>query len=344
MFGCRKARGIIAASIYDDASAEERAYLARHMTACAACRAEAESLPRVAGAIPVPPAPFTGDLLPVVRQRLMEAPARSAWAGWRVALPVAACIMLAAIFGYTAWDGRGMSGPDVATVATASPMDAAIAAAMEQSGQQFGKAVLTLREAIQAHPSDPRAGEAQLLLANLEFSHGQRYAEAFAAYDALRSRYPQDWNTSPGAVKDRYDLLAEARLENFEPLYQFDAARNSGGDAFAQLEKVVAKYPCKLVASLAIETMRERLCGPEDSAAPETRIDAMEFVRDRCTDPVAIAQINVALGDMYWRDLRDIERAREAYTQAAGSGHMALASVARAALWEMDSLAAGMLP
>jgi len=343
MFGCRKARGIIAASIYDDVSAEERAYLARHVTACAACRAEAESLPRFAGAIPVPPAQFTGDLLPVVRQRLMETPARSAWTGWRVALPVAACIMLAAAFGYISRDDRRVSGPDVAAVAAASPIDAAIAAALEQSDQQFGKAVLALREAIQAYPDDPRAGEAQLLLANLEFSHGQRYAEALAAYDALRRHYPQTWNTSPGAVKDRYDLLAEARLQNFEPLYQFDAARNSG-DAFAQLEKLVAKHPCKLVASLAIETMRERLCGPEDSMAMETRIDAMEFVRDRCTDPVAIAQINVTLGDMYWRDLRDFERAREAYTQAAGSGHITLASVARAALWEMDSMAAGILP
>ena len=344
MFGCRKARGIIAASIYDDVSAEERAFLERHLSACAACRAEAESLRRVAEAISVPPAPFTGDLLPAVRQRLMEAPVRGAWAGWRVALPVAACVMLAAIFGYTAWDGRGIPAPDVATVAAATPMDAAIAAAQEQAGKHFGRAVLTLREAIQAYPDDPRAGEAQLLLADLEFSHGQRYAEAFAAYDVLRSRYPQSWNASPGAVKDRYDLLAEARAENFEPLYQFDAARNSGGDAFAQLEKLVAKHPCKLVASLAIETMRELLCGPEENPAPEKRIDAMEFVRDRCTDPVAIAQINVALGDLYWRDLRDAERARDAYTQAAGSGHMTLASVARAALWEMDNLAAGILP
>lgn len=344
MFVCRKVKGLIAASIYEDISPEDRAYLAAHLTACARCRVESEALSRVAHALPVThPAPYTGDLLPAIRQRLAEAPGRRAWIGWRMALPAVTCLMLAAFLGVMAWTPNPASPPDTAIMA-ASPLEAAMAAAREEGGQSFGKAMLALREAIQTHPDDSHAGEAQLFLADLEFNHGQRYAEAFAAYDTLRSHYPQTWNSSPTLVKDRYDLLAEARQENFESLYLFDAARNSGAESFAQLEKVVAKYPCKLVASLAMESMRERLCGPEDALPLESRIESMEVVRDRCSDPVAVAQINVALGDMYWHDLRDPVRAREVYSQAAGSGHMTLASLARAALWEMDGIAAGPLP
>ena len=57
---------------------------------------------------------------------------------------------------------------------------------------------------------------------------------------------------------DDRDMLAEAREQDYAPLYALDAARRNDVDQFARLEQVVARYPKTFVASAAAEDGRGR--------------------------------------------------------------------------------------
>ena len=101
------------------------------------------------------------------------------------------------------------------------------------------------------------------------------------------------------------------------------------------LESVVARYPGKLVATLAVDAMRSLACPPE-GGEPAVRVAELETVRDRCTNPIAIAQLNLALGGLYWSELRDNERARAVLSEVAGRGPVVLEQRAQAALEAMS--------
>ncbi|MCU0224561.1 MAG: zf-HC2 domain-containing protein [Acidobacteria bacterium] len=142
---CRSARRALLTRADGDLPAAEAAALARHLAACASCRARAESLDATIAALRgLPPAlPFPDDALESVWDRtLRAAPAEGATvvrladravdgaarsprrATWRLALAAAA--LLAAVLGpWLAFrardDGRfaGPPGPQPATVAAA---------------------------------------------------------------------------------------------------------------------------------------------------------------------------------------------------------------------------------
>jgi hypothetical protein len=104
---------------------------------------------------------------------------------------------------------------------------------------------------------------------------------------------------------------------------------------FAQLEKVVARYPGHdMVTTLAASDMY-RIVEP-GKAGSETKTAALEAVRDRCSDPIAIASLNLSLGDSFLKDMKDPSRARALYNEVARSPHETLAKRARQALSEMD--------
>jgi len=192
--------------------------------------------------------------------------------------------------------------------------------------------VAVLEKALQTYPSDPLAGEAQLRLAALEFSHGQRYAQAYEAYERARQRYPEVWGRHPEHVI-QFNLLDETRGANFEPLRQLDAAAG-GGQAFERLEQVIARYPGSLVAMRAVDT----LCRDAAQNTPGiSAIAAIEQVRECFSDPVAVAQVTMALGDLSWHEMRDAARARAAYGAVKEKGPMALAQLAEESLVEIDA-------
>lgn len=330
MWKQQRIEGLMAASLYEPLSAEEQAemeaYLAKHPDAAgelAALRSFTESIPT---SNPV----FEGDLWPALQAQLDSPPRRSLW--WRPLMPVALCAAVLTLI-VSPWV---FSKPPVTSTPpshTPSPMEVALAQAQTQAPQDFAGAVAALGKALQTYPNDPLAGEAQLSLAALEFGHGQRYAQAYEAYERARQRYPEAWGRHPEQVA-QFNLLDETRDMNFEPLRQLDAAANGGDRAFEHLEQVIARYPGSLVAMHAVDT----LCRDAARNTPGlSAIAAIEQVRECCSDPVAVAQVTMALGDVSWNDLHDAARARAAYGVVKEKGPMALAQLAEEGLVAIDA-------
>jgi tetratricopeptide (TPR) repeat protein len=333
MLNCAAYEGDLAAALYEELGVEEQARLDQHLAECAACRAEAVALRAFTKALPQTRASFTGDLRPVLRAELERAALvkrRFAWGALAAGLVMALFV------------GLGLSPELSMPVEVAENVEetgvasgeavqlAARAREMAESGN-YVDAYTSLVSALDEELAD--AGILQLALADIEFAHGQRYAQAFEAYDTLKRRYPEVWSQSSGETKDRYDLLVETRDDAYQPLYALDAA-----DSFERLEQVLARYPERqMVAQRTVTRMAEAV-GADATPGVAVRVAALEAVRTRCTEPLAVAQLSMALGDLYWKELADPVRARPLYESALGAGHTMLAQRAQAAIGELDRL------
>ena len=213
-----------------------------------------------------------------------------------------------------------------------------LAAAMNQACGLVADSDLTggaalLEQAIDEAPEAPFVGEALLLLGDIEYNYLQRYERAYAAYDKLRQEYPEVFAASQEGTT-RYNLLSEVRPENYGPLYILDFARTRTANAFLIYEKIVASYPDTALANAAMDEM----CSLVKGANPGVKMnmaDELEQVRARCSNPVAVAQVDLTLGHHYCNALNDRDRARAYYNLAAASDHIALAHEATEALSRM---------
>ncbi len=290
MMNCEEMEGLIAASLYETLDEADNDTLQSHLAECVSCRAELASLRALVGAMPVEPAIFQGDLLPAIREELRRTDS-SAWLrGWkRFGLGLAAAVMLSFVFILT--QGRHVEAP-TDEVALRSPVDPTVAEARKLiASGNAGSALALLNDALAAERSGNRAGLLQLEVAELEFSTFRRYQEAYDAYKVVFEQNASAWTQSPGIVKERFDLLTEAHEANFEPLYQIDAALKQGESGMPALEQVMARYPGRGVAQAAMETMV--------AMSNVEGLGALEDVRSRCTNPVAVAQLDVRLGEGY---------------------------------------------
>ena len=339
MFTCRRMRGLIAASLYGDLTDKERRELDGHLASCAACRAEAESLARLVAAIPDSAPELDVDLVPALRRtRPIREPVaygfgrRLAWAG-----AVAAAVV--GIIAYGLIERVGMPTHKAPTHVTSVIKVSAVRHALDEAAasiqdRDFVGAYRVLREAVEAHPDDPLAGQAQVQCADIAFSELHLYPEAFDAYEAVAMYYPHVFSTSVESITRR-DVLAEARKEDYASLYALDVARGSVLEQFAEFEKVVARFPQSFVASLAIEEMAQ-LVG-DAATGTGHRVLAMERARDKCTDPIAIARLNIEIGQVYWKELGDPDRARDQFTEVLESENGALVQLARESLASLES-------
>jgi hypothetical protein len=166
-------------------------------------------------------------------------------------------------------------------------------------------------------------------VASLEFNQLRRYPYAYEAYNKLIQQYPRTYQDSPESIEN-FEVLAEVRKDNFDPLYALDAARGSGGDTFAQLERVLAHYPGGYVAARAVEEMAQ--LAAEEIGPDASYVAALDSVKSRCSDPVAVAQLQLALGDTYYREMQNPARAQELYQTVAQSESPILAQLAQDAL------------
>ncbi len=333
MKACRKFRGLIAASIYEEPSESERDVLDRHLASCAACRAEAEGLRKLTSAIPNITPELDRDLLSAVRHRLAEQAAPVRRLAWRLALVGATCVLLIGAIAYTV---LGPSFVDQrSSVASLSKSEPAVAASPLQSSldeamqfietRKFTQAARILAEALETYPDDPHAGQAQKLLADVAFENLQWYPVAHTAYRTLTEKYPDVFMASQESIFRR-DLLAETCDKDFEALYEIDAAKQSVGDAFAKLERVVCEHPGKLVASRAAKEMSRLMLEEGPPPAGENRnLYAMAQARERCTEPVAIVQLTLEMGLICWEELSDSSRARDLFNEAVDNEHTVLA-------------------
>jgi hypothetical protein len=309
------------------------------LASCPACRIEAESLARLTTRIPVSHPQLDRDLLPQLRRRLEEDKPYSPKLVWRVAFAAAVATVLVVAGISVLYTYKPIPNAGQSQVAEASPVEHSIERANAlMSARDYVAAYRLLGETVATHPNDASAGQAQRLHADIAFAQLQWYPEAHEDYEGLAKNYPALFRTNPDNCITRRDLLAEARVDDYAPLYALDAARRASGDKFAQLEKVVTRYQKALfVTALAAEEMA-RVVARELPAADgqNQHVAAMECARDRCTDPAATARLNLEIGHIYLRELNEPEKARNLYDEVANSANATLADLARESLAELE--------
>jgi len=342
---CRNVRGLIAASLYDDLTKTERNALDGHLLSCAACRAERDKLKKLADLMTDTAPPLDFDLLPAIRQRMTQPhpyslkPKVYSLTSWRPAFAAAAiCLIIAALI-YNISGPTSNQPPAYNLQPTAyslkpkalSPVQQALnQASTLADNRDFTGACQVLKQVLEDHPADPVAALAQLKYADIVFSELHWYPEAYKAYNTLWRNYYSLFSASPESI-DRFNLLADFHAEDYNPIKALDVARNSTEDKFAQLENVVARYPATSVAHLAANDMA-KLMAEEAQISADTQVLSMEHAKDRCTNPLAVAQLKLELGKIYWKELNNPGKARDFFHEVEQSNNEMLAQLAKEAL------------
>ena len=317
MSKCRSVEGLLAVSVYEALDPRDARILDAHLQGCEACRREFEALRTMVAVVPREPVEFTGNLLPALREEIRRRPGRVRVFGWW------------GFGGAMAVQAPDMPASRYATVQPASPMVEAMALASERmDSANYNGAYQVLKKAVQEHPEDAMAGDAQMVLADLAYSHLYRYADAYQGYETLRMAYNDTFTAAPENT-ERLALLAEAREVNFASLEALEAARRAGPNSFDRLEAVIGRYPAQMVASLAAEEMARLVASDiADTGVGPSDVLAMEQARDRCTDPVAVARLNLELAETYMTELHNGGQACTLFQQVLDSGNPALAQLA----------------
>jgi tetratricopeptide (TPR) repeat protein len=338
MFSCRRVRGLVAASVYDDLTEDERETLSSHLGRCSACRMQQATFKALASRVHFHDAPaLEYDLAPAVRARLREAAGPVAVGiSWRHAFAGATALLLVGLFSYGLFLANAPSsmpvdqaGLSVAT-ASVSPIQPYLQRAEELvASHDYTGAYQALQEAITTHSDDPAVGDAHLKLAALAFEKLRWYPEADAAYQAVQRNYRDalDRAEDVGTILDRWEMLAEARMVNYASLHELDAALREEGNV-EHLQKVMAHYPATYVASTAASHLARTICQREGL---DDTLVAMERARDHCDDPIAVAQLNLEIAHECVKR-RDVEKARELYHELANTGTAPVAQLARVSL------------
>jgi len=269
---------------------------------------------------------------------------RQNWATVYVTVAAVALLAVGISSGYMYFDNASVivakesaGSPKPLVAAAPSPKDrlATLITSLPNLVEQndIADTVGAIEQVVAANPNMDNIGEALCTIADTEFRCLKRYDKAFAAYDKLRVDYPDLFDSLQDCAT-RYNLLAEARWENYGPLYNLDVAR-SRENSFAEFENIVADYPNTALAGEAVDEM----CSLERSVQkgrPIQVADVLEQVRERCSNPIAKAQVDLTLGHHYRNTLHDRECAMACYQRVAASDHVALSNQAHLALAQME--------
>ncbi len=354
MFGCVKARGLLAASVYDDLTEREEHWLRGHVGNCARCRARQAELRTLREYIPVSRPVLDHDLLPVLKARLSEArqrtardvqPARrtapSAAGGWRLAISGALCALAVGVFalqttGPVEVGGASPQGQET-PVAGLNEEDA-LWTRMEQrlQARDFTGAYQLIEEALENENAQPWTAEARLVLADLAYDQLQWYDRAYESYSEVvrNHRHVLESGERLADVVTRWNMLAEARKDDYASLHALHAATGRASGNFEALENVVARHPGTFVASEAVRAMA-RLTGEDGAGGFRGNGDmlaALSAARDDARHPIVKAQLDYEIGQFHLMRDGDVEKARELLLSVSQSGEEALAERARTSL------------
>lgn len=337
--------GLMAASIYEPLTPQEQGELDAWLAANPGERAEYEALRKLAGFLPDTAPAFTGDLRPALREELIRGAGRSfEWSLVpRFVWQLAAVMLIAVALATPVWQGIGhrfVESPAAQLARLGQPAGDAVAEQARDLMQRgdYTAAHRLLTERLAANPADPHAGQWQLALAKLEFEHFQRFAQAYEAYEKLRTNYGAVFAADTDNAY-RFDLLEQTREDRFAPLELIATAEQRGLEGFRELERVVARYSGRgsPVAELALQAMSD-IAGGLDTPSGVFQLAAYEKVRRRCSDPLVIAQLNDSLGQMYLAHTGDIERARQLFEENIECSDTPFATQAQMALARLDAL------
>lgn len=327
-----RAEGLLAASLYEDLSAEERQELEKALACSKTLRDDAEFLDGLIHAIPREAPKLGIDLTASLHNRLQEVPAPRLPIVRRTLAFAAAILILAA--GAVVYISLPLGEPDPADALAGQPapptlLDQTLAKAEDLlAAHQDAEAYRLLKAGFEGQPHDPRAAEVLCRVANLAYDLG-RYSEALQLHNQLRQApYYRYLETSPKRLQEanfRRDLLVEAEALNFRPLYDLNSATNDREHALARLEAVIVDNQEKLVADLAAEEMGRALiaASERESGGAVAYLDAMKAARERCSNPYALALLDYKIGEIYRNDMRDVNAAEQHFRRALDNPQMA---------------------
>jgi len=321
MGSCRNVQGLVAASLYEALSETEQVALNTHLAGCPRCAKEMETMKALVGEIPVRTESFSGDLLPTLREALREEAVATRHSRWTMGSFALSFTVFGLISLYLFSPGDDVRQP----VDERSPISLALeeAGLLSQSGQEM-EARQVLENALAYHGDGPTAGVLYLEMASLEYGAFHRYEEAYTIYSLVRDEYAEVWSQCHGLLQDRYDLLTEARDSGYEALYAIDAARSLGEEGIPRLETIVAQNPGRFIASEALDTMV--------TVIENDGVSGLEMLRSRFTNPLAVAQLDVRLGEQYWQEENNPERGKELLEAVVQGPHEVPAQMAAAVL------------
>lgn len=338
----QEAGPLMAQAVYEPLAPKESARLKSLQEAFEDLEKEFDELKRVAGVVQLHEDKWTGDLLPVVRQRIAEEEAASARGTHVPAYAIAAALTLLFTVGlYAVFMLSGDNGaatrqaavpPALPTPETALVQVKETACELVARGETEQAAEM-LERAIYEHPADTFHAEALLTLADIEYSYLQRYDRAYEAFKRLEQDHRDQFNRNWDHDK-RVRLLSAALPDGFAPLRELEAAGRSD-DPLRGYEKILVEYPDTLWADEAMAHMA-RMVARDTNADPADTVEVLQRVRNACSQPVARDCIDLEIGNYYCDSLDDLERARSHYALAASSRHVALAAKAREALARLE--------
>lgn len=327
MSKCRDMQGTMAAALYEPLETAEQAALDQHLATCANCHAEYIQLQAMHQVLPAEEIPFEGNLLPALREELRNQPAApSARNLWLAGLMAASAIVC--FGGLYAVLSQSAPVDDLAYTPPA-PTERILADAHQKvAADDITGAIALLKDARDSAEDHAMAGRLQLEIANIEFDVFHRYREAYDNYRLLQEEYVQAWTMSDAQIKERFDLLAEAQENNFEALYQIDNARNQGEAGLPILEQLMARYPGRTVAREALGAMV--------AMVNDEGISALEKVKQHCTNPVTVAQLDVHLGERYCTERLNPTLGRQLLQDVATGEHEVPAKMAQDVLARLE--------
>jgi len=338
MFSCRRARGLIAAALYESLGQSDQEFLERHVTNCGACRAEQSSLARLVTALPADLPESSIDLLPALRRAIATPERPQVNYGVRFAFAAGFCAVVAG----SAWlytmerPQKQVEIAQVVTDATDSPVATALTEAQALLTERRPKeAFLSLKKAAETYPDASETPRAMVEMARLSFDELHWYKESHTIHKALTTKYLSYTKTSPEADKlqERLNELDEASRANYEPLFRLDEAKADRSGAFAKLETLVAEHPAGYIAHDAVLSMAKIVAS--ESATPLTTAALLDEARGRCTKPVAKTQVTWELARVY--DGADMAKAKALYAEVVKGPDTSLARMAKAALSEANT-------
>lgn len=340
--------GLMAASLYEPLSPDEQRELDAWLAAHPEDRAELDAMRKLVDFVPDTAPAFAGDLRPVLREELLRgAGRRFSWAMLpRFAFQVAGVLAITLVFAIPVWQGTQQGfvlpmGEQLASINEPAKefgddITGRVKGMLDRGDYNAAHALLT--EQLALTPAHTAAGDWQKTLAKLEFEHFNRYAQAYEAYERLRGTYGMAFASDPENAY-RYDVLEQTREDRFEPLYLIAKARENGMASFHDLERVVARYSGRgnPVAELALNAMSE-VSGALSPSNGVFEVAGYEQVRRRCSDPLAIAQLNDKLGQLYLAHTGDVARARQLFQEVVDCGsNTPLAAEAQMSLASLET-------
>lgn len=341
----RKREALLGGALAGASTPGERERLARMHERAPQAREELDRLQAFLSELPADAPTLPADLLPGVRARLNETGPATA-RDWRLAGAAGLCMAAALVVlaPMVLPDRREPGADSVAETTTAPPPATAQRLSMANALLYEGRhaeAYDVLTEALARFPGQPFAPAAQQQLADLDFAEFQRYERAYEAYTRLRSEYPEQFASDPENAQ-RLDLLDEARRVRFASLNEFDAARTRRTGRLEALERVLARYASTHeLAPRVAEEMADVLIadGAVDAQDGPLRVRALELARDRCTDPLALARLDLEIGKAYLRDAGDPRAARALGERVLAAGDPGLTELARGFLSSFEGAA-----